>query len=72
MFEAARLASFISRVLTPDYRQWLAADEVLLMATEGSAQVMGWSDTVGRIAKGYKADSYFSTSATSIMFRAMI
>ena len=59
MFEAARLASFISRVLSPDYRRWLAADEVLLMATEGSARAMGWSDVLGRIAKGYKADLVF-------------
>jgi guanine deaminase len=57
MFESARLASFISRVLTPDYCQWLAA--VLLMATEGSAQVLGWSNAVGRIAKDYKADRVF-------------
>jgi len=59
MFEAVRLASFISRVLTPDYREWLAADDVLLMATEGSARAMGWRDELGRIAKGYKADLVF-------------
>jgi guanine deaminase len=59
MFESVRLASFISRVLTPDYRQWLGADEVLLMATEGSARAMGWSNALGRIAKGYKADLVF-------------
>src|SRR5205085_1456169 len=34
MFESTRLAALISRVLTPDYPQWLGADEVLLMASE--------------------------------------
>ncbi|MGE0210704.1 MAG: amidohydrolase family protein [Parvibaculaceae bacterium] len=58
MFESARLASFISRVLTPEYQQWLGADEVLTMATEGSARAMGW-DGMGRIAAGYKADLVF-------------
>ena len=29
------------------------------MATEGSAQAMGLSGRIGRIAKGYKADSVF-------------
>jgi guanine deaminase len=59
MFEATRLASFISRVLTPDYREWLGPEDVLLMATEGSARAMGWGDALGRIAKGYKADLVF-------------
>ena len=30
-----------------------------LMATEGSAQAMGWAGKLGRIAKGYKADLVF-------------
>lgn len=55
MFEAARLASFISRIQTPDYACWLAADEVLAMATAGSAKALGFAD-VGRIAPGFKAD----------------
>lgn len=59
MFESARLASFISRVLTPEYQQWLGADEVLTMATEGSARAMGWDGMLGRVAAGYKADLVF-------------
>jgi 5-methylthioadenosine/S-adenosylhomocysteine deaminase len=59
MFEAARLASLISRVQTPEYRRWLGADEVLRMATEGSAQAMGFGGRIGRIAEGYKADLVF-------------
>lgn len=59
MFEATRLASFISRVQTDDYRRWLGVDEVLRMATEGSAQAMGFGGRIGRIAAGYQADLVF-------------
>lgn len=56
MFEAARLASFISRVQTADERQWLTADEVFAMATLGSARALGFGDFVGSLAPGFKAD----------------
>jgi len=55
MFEAMRAASFVSRArgLPPD--EWLSTGEVLQMATEGSARVLGFQDRIGRITKGYKA-----------------
>jgi 5-methylthioadenosine/S-adenosylhomocysteine deaminase len=59
MFEAARLASLISRVQTPDFDAWLGPDEVLRMATSGSAQAMGFGGSIGEIAAGYKADIVF-------------
>jgi 5-methylthioadenosine/S-adenosylhomocysteine deaminase len=59
MFEAMRLASFTSRVQGPDYNKWLATDEVLRMATRDSAKALGLGDTIGTIAKGYKADIVF-------------
>ena len=59
MFEAMRLASFTSRVQGPDYRRWLTTDEVLHMATEQSAGLMGFGGELGRIAPGYKADIVF-------------
>jgi guanine deaminase len=59
MFEATRLASFISRVQTDDYRRWLGVDEVMTMATEGSARAMGFGGKIGRIAAGWKADLVF-------------
>jgi 5-methylthioadenosine/S-adenosylhomocysteine deaminase len=59
MFEAMRLASFTSRVQGPDYKRWLTTDEVLRMATVGSAKVLGFEGTLGAIAKGYKADIVF-------------
>jgi 5-methylthioadenosine/S-adenosylhomocysteine deaminase len=59
MFESTRLAALISRVQTADFRRWLGADEVLHMATIGSAQAMGFGGVIGRIAPGYKADIVF-------------
>lgn len=59
MFEATRAASLISRVQSPDYRRWLGADEVLRMATEGSARAMGLDGVAGRIEAGWKADLVF-------------
>jgi 5-methylthioadenosine/S-adenosylhomocysteine deaminase len=59
MFEAARLAALISRVQTPDFEAWLGADEVLRMATTGSARAMGFGGAIGEIAPGYKADIVF-------------
>jgi guanine deaminase len=59
MFEATRLAAYLSRVRTPDYRQWLGADEALALATAGSAGVLGLGDQIGRLARGFKADIVF-------------
>jgi guanine deaminase len=59
MFEATRLASMISRVQDPDYATWLAGEEVLAMATGGSAQALGFGDTIGRLAPDAKADIVF-------------
>ncbi|HYC43946.1 MAG TPA: amidohydrolase family protein [Burkholderiales bacterium] len=59
MFEAMRLASFTSRVQTPDYTRWLHAHEALAMATTGSAQALGFGGDLGRIEKGFKADIVF-------------
>lgn len=56
MFEAVRLASFVSRIVSPDVEQWLTSEEVLAMAGEGSAAALGLAAPLGRIAVGYKAD----------------
>jgi hypothetical protein len=37
MYEAMRLASFVSKVQGPDWRRWLTTREAALAATEGSA-----------------------------------
>jgi guanine deaminase len=55
MYEAMRLASFVSKVQGPDCERWLSTREAALAATEGSARVLGF-DRIGRIAPGYKAD----------------
>jgi 5-methylthioadenosine/S-adenosylhomocysteine deaminase len=58
VFEALRLAAYLSRVRTGDLREWLSVDDVLLMATEGGAALTGFP-ALGRIAEGYQADLVF-------------
>src|SRR5213595_638762 len=50
MYEAMRLASFVSKAHGPDWQRWLSTREVALAATEGSAHVLGFGDHIGRIA----------------------
>jgi 5-methylthioadenosine/S-adenosylhomocysteine deaminase len=56
MYEALRLASFVSKVQGPEWRRWLTTREAALAATEGSARALGVGDKIGRIAPGWKAD----------------
>ena len=56
MYEAMRLASFVSKVQGPDWRRWLSTREAALAATEGSARALGIGDRIGRLAPSYKAD----------------
>jgi cytosine/adenosine deaminase-related metal-dependent hydrolase len=55
MFEATRLASFVSRVVDDDPDRWISTREALAMATIGSARALGFDD-IGRIAPGARAD----------------
>ena len=59
MFEATRLAAFVSRVFDRAPEGWIGASEALRLATEGSAAVLGMAGLIGRIAPGYKADLVF-------------
>src|ERR1700720_3763857 len=56
MYEAMRLASFVSKVQGPEWRRWLTTREAALAATEGSARALGLGGKIGRIAPGWKAD----------------
>ncbi len=56
MYEAMRLASFVSKVQGPDWQVWLSTREAALAATEGSARALGFGDRIGRLAPGWKAD----------------
>src|SRR5204863_5656906 len=58
MYEAMRLASFVSKVQGPEWQRWLTTREAALAATEGSARILGF-ERIGRIAPGYKADLVF-------------
>ena len=59
MFEAMRMASFVARITTPDYTRWPETHEVIAMATEGGARLMGFAGEIGRIEPGYMADIVF-------------
>ncbi|MCP1673520.1 guanine deaminase [Natronocella acetinitrilica] len=59
MFEVTRIASYLSRIQLPDHDRWLGSDEVLRLATEGSAQALGFGDSIGRLAVGAHADIVF-------------
>ena len=56
MYEAMRLASFVSKVQGPDWQRWLTTREAALAATAGSARALGFGDRIGKLAPGYKAD----------------
>jgi 5-methylthioadenosine/S-adenosylhomocysteine deaminase len=58
MFEALRLAAYLSRLQGANYETWLSAREALRLATLGSAELLGF-DRIGRIAPGYEADLVF-------------
>ncbi len=55
VFEAMRLAAFVSRVKDHPPGRWVSAREALHAATEGGARALGL-DKVGRIEKGWQAD----------------
>ncbi|MDA7945944.1 MAG: amidohydrolase [Hyphomicrobiaceae bacterium] len=59
MFEAMRLASFVSRIAHPDTDSWLETSEALAMATRGSAKALGFGDALGQIVPGARADIVF-------------
>jgi 5-methylthioadenosine/S-adenosylhomocysteine deaminase len=58
MFEATRLASYLSRIDGFATDQWISAAEAFHLATEGSARVLGF-EKIGRLAAGYEADIVF-------------
>ncbi|WP_159010195.1 amidohydrolase [Bradyrhizobium sp. S69] len=58
MFEATRLASYLSRIEGPATAQWISAQQAFGLATEGSAKVLGF-ERIGRLAPGYEADIVF-------------
>ncbi|HEX4446076.1 MAG TPA: amidohydrolase family protein, partial [Polyangiaceae bacterium] len=54
-FEAMRAASYLSRIKDHPRTRWVSAPEAFLAATEGGAAALGFA-SIGRIARGYKAD----------------
>ncbi len=58
MFEALRLAAYLSRICDPDPARWIEAREAFEAATVGSARILGF-DKVGRLHPGWAADMVF-------------
>jgi guanine deaminase len=58
MYEAMRMASYVSHVRSPDWQGWLTPHEILQAATEGSARALGF-EKLGKIEPGYQADIVF-------------
>jgi guanine deaminase len=58
MFEALRLAAYLSRIADPDPQRWLSAEDVFRAATTGSAAALGF-DRLGRLDPGFAADIVF-------------
>jgi 5-methylthioadenosine/S-adenosylhomocysteine deaminase len=59
MYEATRLASYVSRVNGPDPVEWLNSKEAFSAATRGGSRALGFGDSLGRLAAGAKADLVF-------------
>ena len=59
MFEATRLAAYLSRLRGTDYREWISAEEAFRLATRGSARVLGFGSDLGAIAPNAFADLVF-------------
>lgn len=58
MFEAMRLAAYLSRIASEDPDRWLDAEEAFRAATETSASILGF-DKLGKLEPGYLADIVF-------------
>src|SRR5262249_19559695 len=58
MFEAQRLAAYLSRISDADHVRWLSVEEVFRAATTGSAAILGF-DRVGALEPGFRADIVF-------------
>ena len=56
LFEAARLATLLSRVSEPDSERWLTASDALRMATAHGGAVLGQAGELGVIRAGAHAD----------------
>jgi guanine deaminase len=58
VFEAMRMASYLTRVQQHPTERWVTAREAFRAATEGGARALGF-EKLGRIERGYHADIVF-------------
>ena len=58
VFEAMRIASYVSRVQDRAPAEWISGPEAFHAATQGGAQALGFKN-IGQLAPGFKADVVF-------------
>jgi 5-methylthioadenosine/S-adenosylhomocysteine deaminase len=56
MFEAMRLAAYLSRTEAPDWNSWVSAGEAFELGTAAASKAMGLDGLLGRVQPGYLAD----------------
>jgi 5-methylthioadenosine/S-adenosylhomocysteine deaminase len=56
MFEAMRLAAYLSRIASPDWQAWVDAPQAFAMATQGVPRALGMQAPGGRVQAGQAAD----------------
>ncbi|MGI5825485.1 MAG: amidohydrolase family protein [Bacillota bacterium] len=56
LFEVVKMAGLLHKVTMPDYNQWPNADEIIRLATNGSARACGREKEIGSLEVGKKAD----------------
>lgn len=59
MFEASRLAGYLTRITDADHHRWLTAADAFHAATVGSAGAIGFAGQIGELKPGYAADIVF-------------
>lgn len=59
MFLAMRTTSLACRITSADYNDWFRTEDVVEMATKGSARTLGLEGAIGKLVPGYKADIVF-------------
>eukprot|EP00271_Cylindrocystis_brebissonii_P008160 TRINITY_DN22174_c0_g1_i1.p1 TRINITY_DN22174_c0_g1~~TRINITY_DN22174_c0_g1_i1.p1 ORF type:complete len:560 (+),score=93.64 TRINITY_DN22174_c0_g1_i1:139-1818(+) len=56
LLEAVKLSCILSPLTTPEYRKWATPRDIVRMASEGGATVIGMKGRAGAIQPGYVAD----------------
>jgi len=64
MFDVMHIAGLLHKVVTPDYRKWPSAEEILRAATIGGARSACIGESIGTLEVGKKADMVILNTRT--------